>query len=128
MHLGELEKLLLNYLWQERLADAKAVHQHFESSRGGSLNTIKSTLDRLYKKGLLNRVKSGHSFSYSPAIERKALLNSLFTGIANELANNDSNAVLEAFVDISTQLDEKSLQRLENLIAAKKANSADADI
>lgn len=127
MHLGELEKMLLNYLWQERLADAKAVYEHFEPNRGGSLNTIKSTLDRLYKKGLLSRTKSGHSFSYSPAIERKTLLNSLFTGIANELANNDSDAVLEAFVDISTQLDEKSLQRLEHLIAAKKANSAGAD-
>jgi len=54
-------------------------------------------------------------------------LNSLFTGIANELANNDSNAVLEAFVDISTQLDEKSLQRLEYLIAVKKANSTSTD-
>ncbi|SIT07790.1 BlaI/MecI/CopY family transcriptional regulator [Neptunomonas antarctica] len=122
MRLGELEKLLLNYLWKEKLADAKQVHSHFEQTRGGSLNTIQSTLDRLYKKGLLSRTKCGYAYSYSPAVERKELLGSLITDITQELAKNDSDAILEAFIDISTQLDEKSLQRLEDLIATRKNN------
>lgn len=120
MRLGELEKLLLNYLWKEKLADVKKVHGYFEQTRGGSLNTIQSTLDRLYKKGLLNRTKCGYAYSYSPAVERKELLGSLITDITQELAKNDSDAVLEAFIDISTQLDDKSLQRLEDLIATRK--------
>lgn len=121
MQLGDLEKLVLNYLWQEHEADAKQVHRHFEPSRGGTLNTIQSTLDRLYKKGLLTRVKSGHAFNYAPAVERKVLLGSLIQTITDELAKNDADAVLEAFVDISVNLDEKSLQRLEHLITSKKA-------
>lgn len=124
MRLGELEKLLLNYLWKERIADAKKVHSHFEKKRGGSLNTIQSTLDRLYKKDLLSREKRGHAYSYSPAVERKELLGSLITDITHELAKNDTNAVLEAFVDITTKLDKKSLQRLEDLIATRKADNS----
>jgi len=89
------------------------------------LNTIQSTLDRLYKKGLLTRAKSGHAFNYEPAIERKELLGSLIQTITEELAKNDAEAVLEAFVDISVSLDEKSLQRLEHLIASKKAEQED---
>ena len=124
MRLGELEKLVLNYLWQERLADPKKVHAYFEKNRGGSLNTIQSTLDRLFKKGLLKRTKGGHSFSYFPAVERKDLIGSLITDITQELAKHDSEAVLEAFVDVSTQLDAKSLQRLEELIVARKTDKA----
>ncbi|WP_197477276.1 BlaI/MecI/CopY family transcriptional regulator, partial [Alcanivorax sp. HI0044] len=64
MQLGELEKQVLQYFWKGRTADAKSVHSHFEKRRGGTLNTIQSTLDRLYKKGLLRREKQGHAFHY----------------------------------------------------------------
>jgi len=126
MRLGELEKLLLNYLWKEGSADAKKAFAHFEQSRGGTLNTVQSSLDRLFKKQLLTRVKSGHSFLYSPSVERKELLGSLISDITQELAKNDSYAVLEAFVDISTQLDNESLQRLEDLIASRKHQDGQA--
>lgn len=125
MQLGELEKLVLNYLWREHEADAKRVHRYFEPRRGGTLNTIQSTLDRLYKKRLLTRSKSGHAYNYAPAVERKALLGVLIQTITDELAKNDADAVLEAFVDISVNLDDRSLQRLEQLIASKRAEGKD---
>lgn len=125
MQLGELEKLVLNYLWREHEADAKQVHRYFEPRRGGTLNTIQSTLDRLYKKRLLTRSKSGHAYNYTPAMERKALLGVLIQTITDEIAKNDADAVLEAFVDISVNLDDRSLQRLEHLIASKRAEGKD---
>ena len=54
MQLGDLEKMVLQYLWQHKSADVKEVYKHFEKIRGGSLNTYQSTLDRLYKKELLS--------------------------------------------------------------------------
>ncbi|MAZ67094.1 MAG: TrmB family transcriptional regulator [Kangiellaceae bacterium] len=120
MHLGELEKLVLNYLWSHESADAKQVFEHFEQHRGGSLNTIQAALDRLFKKGLLNRTKKSHAYIYYSAIERSKLLGSLITDITNELAKNDADSILEAFVDVSTALDEESLLRLEQLIDKKK--------
>ena len=56
MQLGELEKLVLHYLWERESADVKQVFRHFESIRDGSLNTYQSTLDRLFKKELLSHV------------------------------------------------------------------------
>ena len=61
MQLGELEKQVLQYLWNASEADAKQVHVVLGQSRGNSLNTIQSTLDRLFKKGLLSRTKQGHA-------------------------------------------------------------------
>nr|WP_231883926.1 BlaI/MecI/CopY family transcriptional regulator [Alcanivorax sp. HI0044] len=50
MQLGELEKQVLQYFWKGRTADPKSVYAHFEKQRGGTLNTIQSTLDRLFKR------------------------------------------------------------------------------
>ena len=60
MLLGELEKQVLEYLWKNQPADAKQVHSYFEKDRGGSLNTIQSTLERLFKKDLLSRLSLIH--------------------------------------------------------------------
>lgn len=113
--LGDLEKQVLLYLWRIESADAKGVHAHFRKRRGGSLNTIQSTLDRLYKKGLLARHKEGHAFQYQAAVDRKAFIGSLIQEVADEFSKGDDD-MLAAFVSFSAELDSKHLDRLEELI------------
>jgi predicted transcriptional regulator len=62
--LGPFEQLVLEKLWaygsatvRELLADG-AIHQAY--------TTVSTTLDRLYKKGLLERVAEGKAFRYTP--------------------------------------------------------------
>jgi predicted transcriptional regulator len=119
MQLGELEKLLLNYLWEQGTADAKQVHDHFKKARGGSLNTIQSTLDRLHKKALLTREKHGHAYRYSAALEKQAFLGTLIRHLTEDFAT-DHHPLLAAFVSLSADLDEAALDRLEALIKASR--------
>jgi predicted transcriptional regulator len=128
MVLGELEKQVLQYFWRIESDDAKRVHTYFKRSRGGSLNTIQSTLDRLYKKGLLTRHKEGHAFQYQAAVDRKAFIGSLIQEVANEYAKGDDDGMLAAFVSVSAELDSKHLDKLEELIRSyrKKASSEDS--
>lgn len=114
--LGDLEKQVLLYLWRIESVDAKAVHAHFKKRRGGSLNTIQSTLDRLYKKGLLTRYKEGHAFQYQAAVDRKAFIGQLIQEVADEYSTGDDDGMLAAFVSFSADLDSKHLDRLEELI------------
>ena len=127
VQLGELEKLVLNYLWEHGTADAKQVHDHFKKTRGGSLNTIQSTLDRLHKKAILAREKQGHAYQYRAAIEKKAFLGELIRTVTQDFSS-DHNHLLAAFVSLSADLDEAHLDRLEALIKAsrqqKKAESS----
>ncbi|WP_350669659.1 BlaI/MecI/CopY family transcriptional regulator, partial [Pseudoalteromonas sp. 43-MNA-CIBAN-0464] len=74
MQLGELEKLVLQYLWSYKEADAKHVHSRLCEARGCSLNNIKSTHERLYKKGLLIRNKQSNSYNYPTKVDRKKLI------------------------------------------------------
>ena len=116
MILGELEKLVLNYFWTVSGADAKQVHEYFSRQRGGSLNTIQTTLDRLYKKNLLRRIKVGHAFRYSAANSRKAFIGQLILSVTQDFVSTDEDNLLAAFVSLSTELDDQQLRELETTI------------
>ena len=72
--LGDLEKRVMRYLWTATHADVKDVHAKLTKDQGGALNTIQSALDRLYRKGLLDRRKQGHAYVYCPRIGRRELI------------------------------------------------------
>lgn len=121
MQLGELEKQVLQYLWQNQTASAKQVHAVFERERGSALNTIQTTLDRLYKKGLLTRVKESHAFLYSPKVERHTLIAQLIKDVTHDFISGDENSLIAAFTSISSDLDIKQLDELEQLIAQQRS-------
>lgn len=120
MQLGELEKQVLEYLWKTHPADAKQVHSYFEKNRGGSLNTIQSTLERLFKKDLLGRIKNGHAFQYYPRVERHELIGQLIKNVTHDFVAEDENSVVAAFSSISSDLDEKQLDKLEAMIEQQR--------
>jgi predicted transcriptional regulator len=122
--LGELEKLVLHYFWEVSDADAKQVHLHFAEQRGGSLNTIQTTLDRLFKKGLLTRKKIGHAFHYSAASSRKAFIGQLVRTVTQDFVSSDEDNLLAAFVSLSTELDNKQLSELEATIRDYESRNA----
>ena len=120
MQLGELEKQVLEYLWKTQPADAKQVYRYFEKNRGGSLNTIQSTLERLFKKDLLGRVKHGHAYQYYPKVARHELIGQLIKSVTHDFVAEDENSVVAAFSSISEDLDEQQLDKLETMIEQQR--------
>ncbi|TMM42423.1 BlaI/MecI/CopY family transcriptional regulator [Colwellia ponticola] len=120
MLLGELEKQVLEYLWKNQPADAKQVYSYFEKNRGGSLNTIQSTLERLVKKDLLSRVKNGHAYKYFPKVARQELIGQLIKNVTHDFVAEDENSIVAAFSSISSDLDEDQLDKLEAMIEEQR--------
>lgn len=116
-YLGDLEMAALEYVWKVGSVDAKQVHKAFETTRGVSLNTIQSTLERLYKKSLLCREKISHAYVYRAALERHELMGKMIDNVVKSLSRGDAETMLAAFVDIAANSDESHLDRLEELIA-----------
>lgn len=126
MRLGELEKQVLKYFWQIEDADAKEVYAHFSKQRDGSLNTIQSTLDRLFKKGLLDRQKQRHAFRYSAVSNQRDFISKLIREVTEDFTDGNHDGLLSAFVSLSAQLDESHLEKLEQEIEAfRLKNSQD---
>jgi len=124
LRLGQLELAVLNYLWTHQTCDAKSLHVAIGAQRGISLNTIQSTLERLFKKKLLSRIKVSHAYQYRTVVDRTQLLTRRIDDLATQIAKGQANSVLAAFVEFTARLDDASLEQLEHLIARRKARDA----
>ena len=122
MKLGELEKLVLNYFWEVKTADAKEVYAQFEKQRGGTLNTIQSTLDRLFKKGLLRREKESYAYRYKAAKKRKQFIGELIKDVTKDFTHENEDNLFTAFTSLSDEFNEDHIKQLEKLIQDYKQN------
>ncbi len=66
--LGPLEVTVMETLWARGESNVREVAGRLD--RPLAYTTVMTTLDRLYKKGLLARRKSDRAFFYSPALNR----------------------------------------------------------
>jgi predicted transcriptional regulator len=66
--LGPLEIAVMEILWSEGQGNVHGVGQKL--SRPLAYTTVMTTLDRLFKKGLLDRRKAERAFVYSPRLSR----------------------------------------------------------
>jgi predicted transcriptional regulator len=110
--LGELELAVLEHVWQAGEVTAKDAHAELGVSRGISLNTVQSTLERLARKALLDRSKRGHAYRYTARISREELIADLVGDVVGRLQGDAATSIM-AFLDTVDDLDEEALGRLE---------------
>lgn len=67
--LGTLEARVMELLWARGESSVRDVFESID--RPLAYTTVMTTLERLFKKGLLDRCKSGRAFLYSPAMDRE---------------------------------------------------------
>ena len=120
--LGRLETELMERAWARGQIRVRDLHQ--EMAGRLAYTTLMTTMDRLYKKGLLQRRKCGKAYIYSPAMSEREYQESLtqhFFGMMLSDSRN-SNAVLSRFVDAVSEADSKMLNELEQIVKAKRRN------
>ncbi|HKS66474.1 MAG TPA: BlaI/MecI/CopY family transcriptional regulator [Candidatus Acidoferrales bacterium] len=67
--LGSLEARVMDVLWERGESSVRDVFEKMD--RPLAYTTVMTTLDRLFKKGLLERYKIGRAFVYSPVLNRE---------------------------------------------------------
>src|SRR5438128_8834933 len=77
--LGALERDVMAVAWTERDASVRDVCARLQPAI--AYTTVMTTMDRLFKKGLLTRKKVGRAFVYNPTVTRHELEGA----VANEL-------------------------------------------
>lgn len=89
---------------------------------GGKLahTTVMTTLDRLYKKGLVDRTKEGTAFHYRARIDRDEFHRRVVEAAVAGLLEKSAAPVLAGFVDAALAVDRGNLARLEALLAERK--------
>jgi len=119
--LGPLEWRVLEALWTRgRAASVRDLQPAFSEI---AYTTLMTTLDRLYRKGVLTREKSGRAFYYKPLSTRDELKSQLAgTALATFLPGDLSTVrpVLSMFVDAVSERDRGLLDELETLVKARR--------
>lgn len=118
---GPLEMRVLDVLWSR--AGAACVRDLQPQFPGVAYTTLMTTLDRLFRKGVLSRGKQGRAFFYRPQLSRGEL-NSLRAGsaLATMLPGDASGMrpILSLFVDAVGERDLRLLDELETLVRARR--------
>ena len=69
VYLGPLEEEIMNVVWRLGAANVREVTGHME--RNLAYTTVMTTLDRLYKKGMLDREMTDRAFIYTAKISHE---------------------------------------------------------
>lgn len=118
--LGPLEREVMDVLWTDGEACVKEVAQSL--ARPLAYTTVMTTMDRLFKKGLLRRKKSERAFLYTPKLTRSQWESERAGGVFAEfLVASSSELLLSSLVDAVGQHDPLLLEELENKVRAKRA-------
>lgn len=121
MHLGPLEQRVLDYLWRRRSA---VTVREVRSALGRELayTTVMTTLDRLFKKGLLDRLPAGRAFRYTPRATREAFGASQVRALLARFFRRGkaSAPLLSSLVDAVSEHDRALLPELQRLVREKE--------
>lgn len=118
--LGPLEGQMLEALW---LCGSATVRELLE--RGDlklAYTTVMTTLDRLYKKQLLDRVAEGRAFRYSPRYTPEQLQKAAAGEAIRQLLASDAASLLPLsyLVEAVSEHDTELLDELQQLVERKR--------
>src|SRR6266852_8312654 len=121
LSLGRLEFDLMQILWSRGECNVRDVVQYMDRSL--AYTTVMTTLDRLYKKGLLDRRMPDRAFLYSARFSReqweRRQAESVFAGfLAGPQPSRE--LLLSSFLDAVGQHDSRLLEELEKKIRSKR--------
>lgn len=92
--LGDLERAVMNICWERGdPLTARDVSRALAGDRDLAHTTVMTVLDRLAKKGLLQRERDGRAWRYRPAASREAYVAELMLGALAETGDRDAALV-----------------------------------
>ncbi len=118
--LGALERDAMDLVWARGEISVREACAHFGPSV--AYTTVMTTMDRLFKKGLLTRRKVGRAFVYAAAASRDAVEGAVATELVHSLLQREGEPlpVLSSLVDAVSDRDRALLEELERLIREKR--------
>ena len=120
--LGPLEWRVLEALWARKgPAAVRDLTPEFPSI---AYTTLMTTLDRLHRKGILRREKSGRAFLYQPRLSRAEFESERAAAAVRTALEGDGKSVgllLSFLVQAVSDRDHELLDDLEALVRARRA-------
>jgi predicted transcriptional regulator len=119
--LGPLERRVLEALWAR--GDDAAVRDLQPDFPHTAYTTLMTTLDRLHRKGVLDRVKRGRAFVYRPRLTRVEFESALAADAFKSALDTDRASLtplLSHLLEAVGDRDREMLSELESLVRSRR--------
>ena len=118
--LGKLEKTVMEEVWRCGRLSASDIFRSFGERT--AYTTWMTTLDRLFKKGLLAREKEGRAYFYTPRVTREEFERGVAEDVLGDLLGRSGGAepLLACIVDAVSEHDRALLDELQRLVEEKR--------
>ncbi len=118
--LGDLERTIMDILWERGEVTGRDVLEEIEKEKSLALTTILTVMDRLLKKGLINRKKAGGIYVYSPSISRDDFVKQVSEEVLQGILDISASSAASSFVDLLYRTSPEEMDRLSRLIDERK--------
>lgn len=117
--LGDLESAVMGILWAKPGQTVIEVEERLRQKREIAHTTVLTTLDRMYRKGYLNREKQAKAFVYSPRYTRNEFERTMAQEVLGALIGHSAETAVSTFVDLIGN-DPTALDQLEARVREKR--------
>ena len=117
-NLGEVEQLVMDFLWTHGPSSSEACREALASSRPMKDSTIRTVLRRLEEKGYLQHEVDGRTFIYKALDARQNVAVRAVKSIIDRFCGGSAEQLLLGMVD-NAVLDRKQLERLTRKISER---------
>jgi BlaI family transcriptional regulator, penicillinase repressor len=119
-NLGELEQLVMDYVWAHGPCTSEACREGLASARPMKESTIRTVLRRIEEKGYVTHTVEGRTFIYRAAERRENVAVRAVKNIIDRFCGGSAEALVLGMVD-NQVLDSKQLEVLARKVAQEKA-------
>lgn len=117
--LGELETAVLERIWGRENVAVRDVFNELQQERDIAYTTVMTTMDRLWRKGLLSRVKDRNAYLYSPVYSKKRLVQNYINQVLDSILPDITEPSLAHFVSNLEKVNPALLSELKKLLYEK---------
>jgi len=115
LDLSRAEYDILRALWKQGQSTVREVHDQLQKTYGWAYTTTKTMMDRMAKKGLLNREAFHGIFLYKPLISRPMGLARMVQFFADRVLEMDVGSVVSLFAR-SKAITPEEIEELNKLL------------
>jgi len=114
--LGELEKQIMDIVWERNGCSTREVLTNLKKNQKLAYTTVATILHRLYDKGLLRRKEDRSGFIYSPKLSKERYSRNIARVFLRKFMDSFGDAAITSFAESIDKLPEGKRRNLLELI------------
>jgi BlaI family penicillinase repressor len=122
--ISDAELEIMKIIWKNSHITANNIVQQLQDKTDWKPNTVKTLINRLLKKNVIDFNKEGKEYYYYALVEEQSYINAESSSFLKKVFNGSINSMIINFVN-SKKISEKEIEELKDIL--NKASNKEGD-